>query len=368
MIELKGIKKSFHTKEKVLHALQGIDLTINRGQVFGIIGRSGAGKSTLIRMINLLEKPTEGRVLIQGKDYTEASDSELRKLRQNIGMVFQHFNLLSSQTVLNNVLYPLKIAYTPKSQAIERANHLLKLVGLEEHVHKYPSQLSGGQKQRVGIARALATQPEILLCDEATSALDPETTKSILALLNKINKELGITIVLITHSMDVVRNLCDEVAVIDKGLIVEQGDVVNVFLHPQHETTKALLSESGVDNESWQQFDSDIHDTVIRLTYHGKTAVEPLLSHLVSQLNLEFSILQGSVGFIKDTPFGQMVITVSEGQARPLTPQTPLNPQNNEGESQAALNEVSHGLSQNSITQLKQFFEQRNVDVEVLKP
>lgn len=340
MIQIKNIHKYFKTKEKVLHALQGIDLNIEAGKVFGIIGRSGAGKSTLIRMINLLERPDQGEVIVDGVDITKLSVDELRKLRHQIGMVFQHFNLLNSRTVLDNVIYPLRIAGVDKETRRARALELLKLVGLEDHVHKYPRQLSGGQKQRVGIARALATEPKILLCDEATSALDPETTQSVLALLNEINQKLGITIVLITHSMDVIRNVCDEVAVIDGGKIVELGEVVNVFLHPQHSTTKALLSESGVDADAWKLFSDNVHGDVIRLTYHGVAAAEPLLSHISRELELNLSILQGSVGKIKDTPFGQLVIVV---------------------------NYPAHTPAEQAKAKMRAFFEEKNVDFEVLQ-
>lgn len=340
MIQIKNIHKYFKTKEKVLHALQGIDLNIEAGKVFGIIGRSGAGKSTLIRMINLLERPDQGEVIVDGTDITKLSVEELRKLRHQIGMVFQHFNLLNSRTVLDNVIYPLRIAGVDKEARQARALALLKLVGLEDHVHKYPRQLSGGQKQRVGIARALATEPKILLCDEGTSALDPETTQSVLALLNEINQKLGITIVLITHSMDVIRNVCDEVAVIDGGKIVELGEVVNVFLHPQHSTTKALLSESGLDADAWKLFSENVHGDVIRLTYHGVVAAEPLLSHISRELELNLSILQASVGKIKDTPFGQLVIVV---------------------------NYPEHTLAEQSKAKMKAFFEEKNVDFEVLQ-
>ncbi|MDY3331332.1 MAG: ATP-binding cassette domain-containing protein [Pelistega sp.] len=340
MIQIKNIHKYFKTKEKVLHALQGIDLNIEAGKVFGIIGRSGAGKSTLIRMINLLERPDSGEVIVDGTDITKLSVDELRKLRHQIGMVFQHFNLLNSRTVLDNVIYPLRIAGIDKETRKARALELLKLVGLEDHIHKYPRQLSGGQKQRVGIARALATEPKILLCDEATSALDPETTQSVLALLNEINQKLGITIVLITHSMDVIRNVCDEVAVIDGGKIVELGEVVNVFLHPQHSTTKALLSESGVDADAWKLFSDNVHGDVIRLTYHGVAAAEPLLSHISRELELNLSILQGSVGKIKDTPFGQLVIVVNYPESTP---------------------------AEHAKAKMKAFFEEKNVDFEVLQ-
>lgn len=340
LIQINNIHKSFHTKEKTLHALQGISLNVKKGSVFGIIGRSGAGKSTLIRMINLLERPDSGEVIIDGTDITKLSVEELRSLRHQIGMVFQHFNLLNSRTVLDNVIYPLRIAGVDKKTRHARALELLELVGLKDHVHKYPRQLSGGQKQRVGIARALATNPKILLCDEATSALDPETTQSVLALLDEINKSLGITIVLITHGMDVIRSICDEVAIIDGGKIVEQGRVIDVFLHPQHSTTKALLSESGVDADAWRVFADKLHGDVIRLTYHGDAAAEPLLSHISRELALDLSILIGSVGKIKDIPFGQLVIAVNYPEGVPV---------------------------EQTRAKMKAFFDEKNVDFEVLQ-
>lgn len=344
MIRLQNIHKSFTSKEKTLYALRGIDLAIEEGAIFGIIGRSGAGKSTLIRMINQLERPDPGgHVLIEGKDITLLSNDAMRKMRQGIGMVFQHFNLLNSRTVIDNVMYPLRLAGVDKKTRRARALELLEVVGLSDHVNKYPRQLSGGQRQRVGIARALANRPKILLCDEATSALDPETTQSVLALLNKINKEMGITIVLITHSMDVIRTICDEVAIIDEGKIVEQGKVVEVFLHPQHPTTKSLLSESGVDADGWRLFAEGLEGKVARLTYHGVgSTAEPLLSQLSRELDLNFSILQGSVGKIKDTPFGQLVILIEHAEA---------------------LTHNQHTTEE----EIRQFFTSKNVDIEVLR-
>lgn len=243
MIRLEHIYKNYFTAQKQVTALDNINLNINEGEVFGIIGRSGAGKSTLIRMLNLLERPCSGEVWLQDQCISELSETELRRIRQKIGMVFQHFNLLQMRTVLDNVCFPLRLAGLNKKQQHERAQEVLELVGLSEHIHKYPRQLSGGQKQRVGIARALANNPQLLLCDEATSALDPETTQSILRLLAEISKNLGITIVLITHSMDVIRSICDRVAVIDAAKVVEMGQVVDVFLHPQHAVTQSLYQK-----------------------------------------------------------------------------------------------------------------------------
>ncbi len=314
MIVLENLRKTYATPERVSHALAGVSLRIERGEIFGIIGRSGAGKSTLIRMLNLLERPTEGRVVIDGQDITAYSEAELRKFRQSVGMVFQHFNLLSSRTVIDNVCFPLRLAGLSRREQRERAHEVLALVGLSEHANKYPRQLSGGQQQRVGIARALASRPRLLLCDEATSALDPETTQSILRLLIDINRSLGLTIVLITHGMDVIRSVCDRVAVIDAGQIVECGEVLDVFLHPQHAVTQSLLSESGLDAEGWRDVAQGMQGTLLRLSFKGDSTLQPLLSRVSRDLGVDLSILQGSVGRIKDTPYGQLVVAV-EGPA-----------------------------------------------------
>src|SRR5690554_294298 len=310
MIELKNVVKVFETKEQRVTAVDHVSLQIDKGEIFGIIGRSGAGKSTLIRMLNLLERPTEGRVLIDGQDITAYDENQLRKFRQSVGMVFQHFNLLNSRTVLDNVCFPLRLAGMNRRQQRERAAEVLALVGLSEHADKYPRQLSGGQQQRVGIARALASKPQLLLCDEATSALDPETTQSILRLLIDINRDLGLTIVLITHGMDVIRSVCDRVAVIDAGVIVESGDVLDVFLHPQHAVTQSLLSESGMDAEGWRDMAQGMEGALLRLSFRGDATLQPLLSRVSRELNVDLSILQGSVGRIKDTPYGQLVVAV----------------------------------------------------------
>ncbi|MDR4125306.1 methionine ABC transporter ATP-binding protein [Yanghanlia caeni] len=314
MIVLENLRKTYATPERVSHALAGVSLRIERGEIFGIIGRSGAGKSTLIRMLNLLERPTEGRVEIDGQEITALSEAELRRFRQSVGMVFQHFNLLSSRTVIDNVCFPLRLAGMGRREQRERAHEVLALVGLSEHAHKYPRQLSGGQQQRVGIARALANKPRLLLCDEATSALDPETTQSILRLLLDINRRLGLTIVLITHGMDVIRAVCDRVAVIDAGVIVECGDVLDVFLHPRHGVTQSLLFESGLDAEGWRDVAQGVQGSLLRLSFKGASTLQPLLSRVSRDLGVDLSILQGSVGRIKDTPYGQLVVAV-QGQA-----------------------------------------------------
>lgn len=310
MIHLQDIHKTYQLPGRVAHALAGVDLHVPAGRIFGIIGRSGAGKSTLIRMLNLLELPTSGQVWVDGQDITLLSAAQLRRFRQRVGMVFQHFNLLTSRTVLDNVRFPLRLARLSYRQQLERALEVLDLVGLSEHVRKYPRQLSGGQQQRVGIARALANHPRLLLCDEATSALDPETTQSVLRLLRDINSRLGLTIVLITHSMDVIRSVCDQVAVIDAGRIVEQGDVTDVFLHPRHAVTQSLLSEAGMDAQGWQEFSQGVTGRVMRLTFRGAQTLSPLLSRISRELGVDVSILQGSIGKIRDTPYGQLVVAV----------------------------------------------------------
>ncbi|WP_269496921.1 methionine ABC transporter ATP-binding protein [Castellaniella sp. S9] len=310
MIDLEDIRKTYHSGGRAVHALADVNLAIRQGEVFGIIGRSGAGKSTLIRMLNLLERPTEGAVKVDGRDITAFSDAQLREYRRGVGMVFQHFNLLRSRTVLDNVCFPLRLAGMTRDARLARAREVLALVGLSDHAHKYPGQLSGGQQQRVGIARALANRPRLLLCDEATSALDPETTQSILRLLGDINRRLGLTIVLITHSMDVIRAVCDRVAVIEAGRIVESGEVLEVFLHPRHDATQSLLSESGMDAEGWRAMADGLTGRLLRLSFRGDATVQPLLSRISRELSLDLSILQGSVGRIKDTPFGQLVVCV----------------------------------------------------------
>ncbi|WP_432785890.1 Methionine import ATP-binding protein MetN [Oligella sp. MSHR50489EDL] len=318
MIRLEHIYKRYETKGRPVHtALSDVNLGIERGAIYGIIGRSGAGKSTLIRLLNLLERPSSGKVYFNDEDISSFKGAQLRELRHRIGMVFQHFNLLSSRTVLDNVCLPLRLLGVPKKDREARALELLEIVGLTEHTNKYPAQLSGGQKQRVGIARALANNPELLLCDEATSALDPETTQAILALLKDINQRLGITIVLITHSMDVIRSVCDRVAVLDQGHLVEEGEVIDVFLHPQHETTQSLLQESsGVDAQAWKRLVKDSGAQVLRLSYRGESTSQPIISHLSRALGVQVSILQGTVGQLKDTAYGQLVVSIDGDAAQ----------------------------------------------------
>lgn len=310
MIKISDVSKQYVHRGRVIQALEPTSLEIQAGEVFGIIGRSGAGKSTLIRLINLLERPTTGEVWLQDECLTAMSESALRKRRQKIGMVFQHFNLLQERTVRDNVRFPLRLAGLSRRAQNTRAAEVLEWVGLSEHIHKYPRQLSGGQQQRVGIARALANDPMLLLCDEATSALDPETTQSILRLLLNVNKQLGITIVLITHSMDVIRQVCDRVAVIERGRIVESGSVVDVFLRPQDEVTQSLLSESGLDTDGWKVMAAEVPGVLLRLSYAGQQTGEPVLSQLSRDLSLDISILHGAVSHLKQTPYGQLVISI----------------------------------------------------------
>uniref|UniRef100_UPI0011E5D7E8 methionine ABC transporter ATP-binding protein n=1 Tax=Chitinolyticbacter meiyuanensis TaxID=682798 RepID=UPI0011E5D7E8 len=315
MITFQNIHKAYRVADQDVPALSGIDLTIAEGEVFGIIGHSGAGKSTLVRLINLLERPTQGQVLIGGTDLTALDDAALREQRRGIGMIFQHFNLLSSKTVADNVAFPLLLSGRHDKVAVKaRVAELLARVGLAEHATKYPAQLSGGQKQRVGIARALATQPRILLCDEATSALDPQTTQSVLRLLAEINRELGLTIVIITHEMDVVRSVCDRVAVLDAGRVVEVGPVAEVFLHPQHQTTRRFVLEAEHVDEAEQGDDyAHVPGRVVRLTFTGEATYDPVLGAVARETGVDFSILTGRIDRIKDVPYGQLTVAFTGG-------------------------------------------------------
>jgi D-methionine transport system ATP-binding protein len=298
-------------------ALQGIDLAIQRGEVFGIIGRSGAGKSSLIRTINRLEQPTSGRVLIDQVDIGEFDEDRLVALRRRIGMIFQHFNLMSAKTVWQNVELPLKVAGVPKEKREQKVRELLELVGLQGKHTAYPAQLSGGQKQRVGIARALVHDPAILLCDEATSALDPETTQSILGLLREINQRLGLTIILITHEMAVIREICDRVVVLEHGRIVEQGPVWEVFGNPQHEVSKTLLAPlqhalpPELQSRLHQQPQSSADAVVLRLQFTGTAHAEPDLAALFGALGGHVRLLQGGVERIQGHALGQLLLAVT---------------------------------------------------------
>ncbi|MFQ6558453.1 ATP-binding cassette domain-containing protein [Pseudomonas sp. Lb2C1-1] len=312
-----GLGKTFNGAQGPVAALQGIDLAIQRGEVFGIIGRSGAGKSSLIRTINRLEQPTSGRVLIDQIDIGEFDEERLVELRRRIGMIFQHFNLMSAKTVWQNVELPLKVAGVPKEQRQRKVRELLELVGLQGKHKVYPAQLSGGQKQRVGIARALVHDPQILLCDEATSALDPETTQSILGLLREINQRLGLTIVLITHEMAVIREVCDRVVVLEQGRIVEQGPVWEVFGNPQHEVSRTLLAPlqhaipEELQNRLQVQPASADAATVLRLQFTGIDREEPDLAALFSALGGRVRLLHGGIERIQGHGLGQLLLAVS---------------------------------------------------------
>nr|WP_206085040.1 methionine ABC transporter ATP-binding protein [Megasphaera hexanoica] len=297
--------------------MKGISLTIHDGEIFGIIGKSGAGKSTLVRCINMLEKPTTGKVIIDDKELTAMSDSQLRAERKNIGMIFQHFNLLSSRTVFDNIAFPLELAGASKEIIRSKVDSLLELVGLSDRQFNYPSQLSGGQKQRVGIARALASDPKILLCDEATSALDPQTTKSILELLKDINKRLGITIVIITHEMAVIKEICDRVAVIEGGVIKEQGRVIDVFTNPQSETMKEFVKSvinmelpEGIKKLGVTNQPSPDRDMLVRFRFKGAATNEPLVVNVARKFNLDVSVLYGNIDYIQDVPFGYLIVVI----------------------------------------------------------
>ena len=315
MIELHQVHKAYQVNGRDIPALHPCDLHIGRGEVFSLIGHSGAGKSTLLRLLNRLEQPSGGRIVIDGEDVTALDSQGLRRFRQRLGMIFQHFNLLSSKTVAENVGMPLQLAGELSRRAIaQRVDELLQRVGLAEQAHKYPAQLSGGQKQRVGIARALATAPKILLCDEATSALDPQTTGQVLQLLAELNRELGLTIVLITHEMDVIRRVCDRVAVMDAGRIVEQGAVAQVFLHPQHPTTQRFVQEDeAVDADAQHADFAHVPGRILRLTFQGEATYAPLLGQVARRSGVDYSILAGRIDRIKDVPYGQLTLALTGG-------------------------------------------------------
>ncbi|WP_409272337.1 methionine ABC transporter ATP-binding protein [Pseudomonas sp. KCJK9111] len=315
MIEFQQVHKTYRVAGREIPALNPTTLTIEDGQVFGLIGHSGAGKSTMLRLINRLEEPSGGKIIVDGEEVTGFNATQLRGFRQQVGMIFQHFNLLASKTVADNVALPLTLAgQLSRAEIDKRVVELLARVGLSDHARKYPAQLSGGQKQRVGIARALSTNPKILLCDEATSALDPQTTASVLQLLAEINRELKLTIVLITHEMDVIRRVCDRVAVMDAGQIVEQGSVADVFLHPQHPTTKRFVQEDDHVDEGEQRDDfAHVPGRIVRLTFQGEATYAPLLGTVARETGVDYSILAGRIDRIKDVPYGQLTLALIGG-------------------------------------------------------
>lgn len=310
-IELNDLSVSFKQKNKTVHAVQEVSLKVEKGEIYGIVGLSGAGKSTLVRTINLLQTPTSGQVLIDGQDITQLSKQELRKTRQKIGMIFQHFNLISNKTIAQNLTFALKAAQYPKAERASRVTELLTIVGLEDKANVYPANLSGGQKQRVGIARALANQPEILLCDEATSALDIETTEEILTILKEINQKFGITILFITHEMNVAKKLFHRIAVMDEGIVVEEGSAFDLFSNPKAELTKRLVRRS-LSLEIPAELLNNLNDgELINIHYQGSNAFSPIISTLSKELDVYFSIIHGKVDYIDGKPIGVLLVHIT---------------------------------------------------------
>lgn len=306
MIELQHVSKTFQTDKAEVEAVRDVSLTVEKGDIFGIIGLSGAGKSTLVRCINFLEKPTSGKVLFKGVDLASLSNKALLETRRSISMIFQNFNLLAQRSALKNVCYPMEIAGVPKKEAIEKAKKLLAIVGLEDRMYNYPAQLSGGQKQRVAIARALASDPEVLLCDEATSALDPNTTRSILALLQEINATMGVTIIVITHEMKVVEQICNKVAVLDKGTVAECGLVKDIFVMPKSDIAKELILPKNA------AVDEVRGNTVIRLVFDGQSSFEPVISNLSLECHTAVNILGADTKNIGGKAYGQMLLQLPD--------------------------------------------------------
>ena len=342
MIELRHISKDFGTGEHAVHAVQDVSLTVETGEIFGIIGFSGAGKSTLVRCINLLERPTSGEVLLDGQELTALPPKQLRQTRKKIGMIFQHFNLMPSRTVAGNVAYPLRGSGLSREQIAAKVQSLLELVGIGNKADAFPSQLSGGQKQRVAIARALANDPSMLLCDEATSALDPQTTKAILHLLRDLNAKLGLTIVLITHEMAVVREICHRVAVMEHGRVAEQGEVFNVFVDPRQDITRSFIRTTSNLQKVEELIAADSPVTrlkpgelIIRLSYVQRNAAEPLISVVTKLFDVSLNIIFADINIVQDAPIGGTVAIIS--------------------------GERSH------ITKAIEYFIDKNVGVEVIK-
>ena len=324
MIQLVNITKSFGSGEKQFNAVDDVTLTINDGDIFGIIGFSGAGKSTLVRCINLLERPTSGKVILDGTDLTALSEKELRRQRKKIGMIFQHFNLFGSRTIIENVIFPIKHSGMKRADQLKKARELLKLVGIEDKANSYPSELSGGQKQRAAIARALASDPEILLCDEATSALDPQTTAEVLKLLKKLNAELGLTIILITHQMNVVKEICTRAAVMENGRVVEENDVFSIFANPKAPISKAFVDMttnlSGIhrlieENSPLTQLKPG--QFILRFKYLERSACDALVSKLSREYNINLNIVFGNIEIIGGNPIGGLVV-IADGERKDI--------------------------------------------------
>ena len=310
MIQIENLSKTFDGAGGRVAALHDINLTIEDGDIYGIIGMSGAGKSTLVRCINLLERPTEGRVVIDGVDMTALSPAELRDARRSITMIFQGFNLLMQKNCLKNICFPMELAGVPKHKAVERAHELLDMVGLPDKAKAYPAQLSGGQQQRIAIARALATNPKVLLCDEATSALDPNTTHSILGLIREINKRLGITVIVITHQMSVVEEICSHVAILDNGEVVESGAVGTVFASPKSAAARRLVFPNGADDS----VSNPLHETRMRIIFNGAAAAStPWIAKMAQEKNVLVNIVSAATRMIDDKTYGSMLIGVPGG-------------------------------------------------------
>ncbi len=310
MIELRNLSKRFVTADGPVEALNGVNLTVNDGDIYGIIGMSGAGKSTLVRCINMLERPTEGSVLLDGQDLGALSKKEMQAVRRQVTMIFQSFNLLMQRTCLQNIMFPLKLIHTPRAEAEARAKALLKTVGLPDKANVYPAQLSGGQQQRIAIARALATNPRVLLCDEATSALDPKTTQSILELIRQINRDTGITVIVITHQMSVVQEICNRVAILEHGAVVEEGEVSEVFSHPRAAATKALVFPDMAAGE----IVSTGYGQRVRLIFEGSVTIDkPLIASLAMECGIAANILGASTRTIGNREYGYMLIEIPGG-------------------------------------------------------
>ena len=342
MIELTHISKNFVSGGRTVHAVQDVSLSIGKGEIFGIIGFSGAGKSTLVRCINLLERPTSGSVTVDGKEMTALSARELRQARKKIGMIFQHFNLMPSRTVFGNVAYPLRGSGLSREQIADKVHRLLELVGIGDKAEAYPKQLSGGQKQRVAIARALANDPNVLLCDEATSALDPQTTKAILRLLKNLNEKLGITVVIITHEMAVVKEICDRVAVMEHGRVVEQGEVFNVFADPRQEITRSFIHTTSNLRKIEELIEEDSPvvqlkpgELIVRLSYIQRNVSEPLISTVSRKFDIVLNIIFSDIAIVQNAPIGGTVAIISGERAQ--------------------------------ITQAMQYLSEKNVGVEVIR-
>ncbi|MEK5172065.1 methionine ABC transporter ATP-binding protein [Heyndrickxia sp. FSL W8-0496] len=311
MIKFEGVSKVFQSKGREVAAVQDVFLSIEKGEIFGVIGFSGAGKSTLLRLVNLLERPTSGKVIVNDQENLSLTEKELRMMRQRIGMIFQTFNLFNSRTVFGNVAYPLKLAKVPKQEINRRVTELLQFVGLADKAKYYPEQLSGGQKQRVGIARALATSPDILICDEATSALDPETTSDILNLLKKVNEEYNVTILLITHEMQVIRNICDRVAVMENGRVIEEGSVFDIFTNPKTQTTKNFISSvlnDKISSKLFEKLRSNPSSRLYRLVFTGEETSKPLLSDIAKSYQVDVNIIYGNISELQEVLFGQLIV------------------------------------------------------------